>query len=108
MKRAGSPFRLFSFRGGEEKSPYERNCITGLHTMLGASPTSCRRIIDAFYEPFLRSFMATASWKAQNGESWRASCRDIKLNIAFSISRTYTPVSLSVQIQRLNRSMEAT
>jgi hypothetical protein len=55
-KSRGSKSGSFYFcQGGEEKSPYGCNFITGQQNMLDAIPTPCKRTRNVFYEPFLMS-----------------------------------------------------
>jgi hypothetical protein len=56
LKEPGLQAGSFNFRlGGEEKSTYEANFITGSQNMLDAPPTSLGRLVNAFYEAFLIS-----------------------------------------------------
>ena len=43
-----------SYKGGEEKSPYECNFITRHQNLLDAHPTPPKRLHNEIYKPFLR------------------------------------------------------
>jgi len=49
LKEPGLETRLFQFLGGEEKSPYEGNCITPMLSLLDAIPTGYKRWDNDFH-----------------------------------------------------------
>jgi len=59
LKEPGSRAGSFNLAGGEEKSPYEVNCIIYRQNLLGANSTPFIRAHNVFYEPFLRSHIYT-------------------------------------------------